>query len=112
MGNQICEGLGVVRSALGEFRVVGQVSGSVEGIRRQNGVGVAVGRNAEQGFVGGKTGSGPSLDSFEAGAILDLSTRVIQRSVGTNTRRIAVLGLQNDLSDELLVWGVWGKHAH
>jgi len=75
--------------------VIGQISGAVNGVGRRYGVGVAIGWNAQHDLVRGETGSDPCLDGLGAGAGWNLGTRVIQRSVGTDTRGSRPLTLEN-----------------
>ena len=93
----------VGNSVLSERREIFQISGAVNGVGRRYGVGVAVGGNTQHDLVRGETGSDPCLDGLGAGAGLNLRTRIIQGSVGTDTRGSSPLALENELSDVFLV---------
>ena len=86
---------GATSRVLGERRMGGQVSRAVDSIGRRNGIGVAISGNAEHNLFCGETCINPSLDGLGRGANLDGRTRVIQRSVGTDTRVGGPLTLQN-----------------
>lgn len=77
---------GARRGILGELRVGSQISRAIDGIGRRNGKAVAIGGNAK-GYLGRRElGPGPSLNGLGRRTSLDCRTRVIQRSVGTDTR--------------------------
>lgn len=94
---------GVGNGVLGERGEVCQISRAVNGVGSRNSVGVAIGGDAEQDLVCWETGSSPCLDSFDTGAILNLRTGIVQRSVGTDARGGGPLTLQNELSGVFLV---------
>ena len=103
--NQICEGLGprigcncnfsgfsVSKLLAGntlvgaERGVIGQISIAVDSIGRRNTVGVSIGGDAKHDLVRGDSGTDPSVNGLDGGAIRNLGTSVIQRSVRTDTR--------------------------
>lgn len=85
---------------LGKRRVRSQISGAVYGTGRGNRKGVTIAGNAKHDLVRGETSSGPSLNGLGGGAGLEVRARVIQGSVGTDTR--GPLTLRSELSDVLL----------
>jgi len=69
-----------------ERRVVGQISIAVDSVGRRNTVGVSVSGDAEHELIQGDSGTEPGVNCLEGGAIWNLGTSVVQRSVGTDAR--------------------------
>ena len=85
-----------------ERRVVDQISITVDSVGRRNTVGVSIGRDAEYDLIRGDSGTDPSVDRLEGGAIRNFGTNIVQRSVGTDARG-SPWTLQSGLSGGLFV---------